>query len=108
MTLITLQPVGINMKGCNDVLYSLTGQLLLAVARTVLDGNLTFPEFVGGYDTEDTNLEDPPLYNLCGKDNMNKMFPHTLCFMSSKAQWAYMIIQECTANTASRHNIATD
>ena len=47
-----------------------------------------FPEFVGGDNTEDTNSEERPLYTLCSLDDENKVFPHTYCYLPSKAQWA--------------------
>ncbi|EJK46565.1 hypothetical protein THAOC_34759, partial [Thalassiosira oceanica] len=43
-------------------------------------------------DTEKTNSEDRPLYTILGQDSNNRSFPHTWCFMPSKAQWAYQWI----------------
>ena len=48
-----------------------------------------FPKFMGGDDTEETNSEDRPLYTLCGKDNMDKPFGHTWCFIPFKVPWVY-------------------
>lgn len=75
-----------------ELTHSASGKIVLAVAWTNTEARRKFdmyPEFMGGDDTEDTNSEDRPLYTLCGKDNMNKSFGHTWCFMPSKCKWVY-------------------
>jgi hypothetical protein len=73
-------------------LHLKNGQVLLALAWTTDGGRREFdmfPEIVFGDATEETNSEERPLYTLLGKDNMNKSFGHTWCFMPSNAKWAY-------------------
>ena len=68
------------------------GQVLLALAWTTDEGKRKFdmyPEFISGDATEDTNSEERPFYTLLGKDNMNKSFAHTWCYMPSDSRWAY-------------------
>lgn len=84
------------LRGRRDKMrHTTSNQLLLAAAwtsdpaRRLLD---MFPEFMGGDDTEKTNSEDRPLYTILGQDSNNRSFPHTWCFMPSKAQWAYQWI----------------
>ena len=79
-------------KAISELTHSSTGKILLAIAWTNSEARRKFdmyPEFLGGDNTEETNSEDRPLYTLCGKDNMNKSFGHTWCFMPSKATWVY-------------------
>jgi len=68
------------------------GQVLLALAWTKDESRRKFdmfPEVISGDATEETNSEERPLYTLMGKDNMNKAFAHTWCFMPSNSRWAY-------------------
>ncbi|KAL7551396.1 hypothetical protein ACHAWF_015520, partial [Thalassiosira exigua] len=79
-------------KARSALTNSSNGKIALAVCWTTTVGRRKFdqyPEMLGGDDTEETNSEDRPLYTLCGKDNMNKSFGHTWCFMPSKSQWVY-------------------
>ena len=75
-----------------DNLRLKNGQVLLAIAWTTDESRRkfdTFPEFLFGDATEETNSEERPLYTLSGKDNMNKAFAHTWCFLPSNTRWAY-------------------
>ena len=84
-----------SMRIKSDLVHSASGEILLACAWTNDNARRKFdmfPEFMGGDDTDETNSEERPLYTLCGKDNENKAFAHTWCFMPSKAQWAYSFI----------------
>jgi hypothetical protein len=81
-----------DMTGRENLVCADNGQMLLAIAWTNDEARRKFdmyPEFMGGDDTEDTNSEKRPLYTLMGKDNSNKSFGHTWCFMPSKSLWVF-------------------
>lgn len=81
-----------NTREVPQNLHLKNGQVLLALAWTTDEGRRkfdTFPEFVSGDATEQTNSEERPFYTLMGKDNMNKSFAHTWAFMPSNATWIY-------------------